>query len=214
MVGGFECAAGGSPHARIPLYAIDGAHVFYAGNAERGGRHGALARDRGDLRRDCLLRFAAHARDWHSHGARSATAYADLHVRPARIVAYRHRHCLRVGWCVRGDASDVVAAVQCEPGRSNHLRGGNGRRRRHCLSGVLLAVSPRSNGGPSGRLARGINKSWTVRNTINKTFVISDWRIRPSVASGLQEIKLVESLPQLLAKALTQSPVIAQGFDL
>ena len=41
---------------------------------------------------------------------------ADRFVRPPGIVAHRHRHCMRPGRRLRHHASDVVAAVQCEPG--------------------------------------------------------------------------------------------------
>ena len=69
----WRSAAGRSRHGRRALYQVDGAHFVHARHALRRRRHGAAARHRRHLRRDLVCRFAAHARDRHSHGARRST---------------------------------------------------------------------------------------------------------------------------------------------
>ena len=110
-----------SVDSNVPLAEVHTLGYFYTQSMARtsftlvmlsvAGAMALVTRDRRDLRRDCVLRFATHTRNRHSHGAGRATAYADLNVRPPRITAYVYRYYLRIGRRVRGDASDVVAAV-------------------------------------------------------------------------------------------------------
>ena len=64
------------------------------------GAMALLLGDRWHLWRDCVFRFAAHARDRHSHGAGRATPGADRNVRPAWAGSYRNWRGLWVGSCI------------------------------------------------------------------------------------------------------------------
>ena len=122
VVGQRQPAAGARADIAGGLRSIAGADDVHAHHAGHSRRDGAAARRHRHLRRDCLFRLSAHARDRHQDGAWCRAARPAADVPAARLRAVRD-------WRGRGDwrrcgvdATDDVDAVSGQPARCDDIR--------------------------------------------------------------------------------------------
>ena len=95
---------------------------FTHGHAGDCRRHGAAARNRGDLRRPLVLRLSAYARDRDPHGARRPGRGSHADVRGIWLPARHDRRGLRPSRGHRADPAHVLAAVRRGAERSVDAR--------------------------------------------------------------------------------------------
>ena len=163
-----------SVDANLPLTGIHTQDYYYQKSISRtsftlvmlgiASDHCAVIGNRGALRRDCLFRLAAHARDRHSHCAGSAKEQHHHHVCSAGPGAGRVRHRMRVAYGFGGNSVAKVIAFPCQPGRSDYICAGVHCFVRGSVAGQLHSVKADSGGKSGGCIAGGIgNQMGTAR---------------------------------------------------
>jgi len=122
--GGSQSSAGRCPHGRLLLPVVDGADFVHPGDACDRREHRTVARHCGTLRRDCVFRVAAKARDWHPQRSWRAATGTDGNVRAPRYVADGRGRNLRARCSVGADTPDVIAAIWHQTHRPRNLCSG------------------------------------------------------------------------------------------